>query len=316
MTERNLTNVAAEPRSVAVSFTGLAIGEAGSAARGERLSLSSTVMKIPDTTVDGVSTAELELRAAAVRGLSHRHWGTPRQDAYAFDVGQGWWTAAVADGLGSLKDSHVAAHAAAEAAVQSAGDALRADMVIDWDTILTNAREAMESALPRDESSDPSAPLSSVPPRRGASTLTVACGVKAAGGEWCLSVMSIGDSRCSVLSEGSWMCVADPAESDPDLPVSTATDALPDARASAVRTGEAALAPGDTVAVFTDGIGAPFGQGGGQVAAQLAEWWAQAPHSLAFAGQVGFMRHGFHDDRACVAVWLPENAARDAELRR
>lgn len=291
-------------QSSAVRFAGLAIGEAGSAARGERLSLAPSLLQVPDTTADGVTTPDIELRAASVRGLSHRHWSHPRQDAYAFDVGEGWWVAAVADGLGSLVHSHIAAHAAAGQAVAAVGALLRDEQPVDWPSVVGSAAGAIEPTL-RTITQDDETPVA----RLGATTLVIVCGVKQDGGAWQLQVASVGDCRCAVLLDGEWDCLADPAEADPSLPASTATDALPMAPPRALRTASATVPPGAMVAVFTDGIGAPFGGGRGQVGTELAGWWATPPHSITFAGQVGFMRRGFHDDRACVAVWLPAEPA-------
>lgn len=288
----------------AVRFSGLAIGEAGSANRGERLSLASGPFHVPDTTADGVTTPYLQLRAASVRGLSHRHWSAPRQDAYAFDVGDGWWVAAVADGVGSFAHSHVAAHAAAGQAVTEVSELLCDRKPVDWQSVVGSAAAAIEPAL-QAITDDAASPAS----RLGATTLIVTSAVRRDDGEWEFQVASVGDCRCAILSRGEWTCLADPAEADPSLPASNTVDALPAARASALRTASCVLRPGEAVAIFTDGIGAPFGSGHGQVGRELAEWWAAPPHSIAFAGQVGFMRKGFHDDRACVAVWLPADLA-------
>lgn len=282
-------------------FAAPSIGDAGSAARGERLSLSPGPVHVPDTTVDGLSLPGFELRAAAVRGLSHRHWRAPRQDAYAFDADDSFWVVAVADGVGSLPYSHVAAHAAVVRAVTIVGERLRAGAPFDWPATFADAAAAIKPALMAVLGDDGPAPT-----ELGATTLVVAVGIRDEESGWTVEVGSVGDSRCALLREGTWTPLADPGADDPTLPATTAVEALPAAGAGALRTATVSAAPGDLVAVFTDGIGVPFGSGNGQVGAQLAEWWASPPHSIAFAGQVGFARRGFHDDRACVAVWLGE----------
>jgi hypothetical protein len=270
---------------------------------------------VPDTAVDGLSAPDFELRAAAVRGVSHRHHGEPRQDAYAFDAGERWWAVAVADGVGSRPLSHIASHAAVSAAIGSARRVSSGGAsLVAWQEVFDAASAAIEHAVnastcavgaPANSAAGPWAKAADAPIRRlAAATLVVAVGLRQADGAWRVGSASLGDSRCQLLRQGRWLPLADPPAPDPNALPSSATDALPGEWPGAWRSATVTAGPGDLVVAFTDGIGAPFGTGSGLVASTLAEWWYEPPASLEFAAQVGFLRRGFHDDRAAVGVWL------------
>jgi serine/threonine protein phosphatase PrpC len=94
-----------------VSVPPAVIGAPGRAYAEVRPLLRTDPAQPPDTTVDHGAVGDLEVRAAAVRGLSHRQNGSPRQDAYGFTVtaDQEWLVAVVADGVSAGRLSHEAA---------------------------------------------------------------------------------------------------------------------------------------------------------------------------------------------------------------
>jgi hypothetical protein len=64
------------------------------------------------------------------------------------------------------------------------------------------------------------------------------------------------------------------------------------------------LAPGEVLAVVTDGLGDPLGTGQGVVGRFLATMWSQPPDLLAFAQQAGFYRRSYTDDRTAAVLWI------------
>jgi Protein phosphatase 2C len=88
--------------------------------------------------LDGGRVGHLDVRAASVRGLSHRQLGTPRQDAYglAVDRQTRWLVVAVADGVSAGARSHEAARLVARRGPREVAAQLDAGLTdpadIDW----------------------------------------------------------------------------------------------------------------------------------------------------------------------------------------
>jgi hypothetical protein len=90
------------------------IGDPGRAAERIGDGKPSPHAEWPDQHTAAVDAAGLTVRAASVRGLAHRAYGDPRQDACSVHVDPttgttGRVVAVVCDGLGSLERSHAAA---------------------------------------------------------------------------------------------------------------------------------------------------------------------------------------------------------------
>lgn len=87
------------------------IGDPGRAHAEVRPRLRLDPAQPPDTVADHGTAVSLEVRAASVRGLSHRDSGTPRQDAYGFALSadEQHLIVVVADGVSAGVLSHEAA---------------------------------------------------------------------------------------------------------------------------------------------------------------------------------------------------------------
>lgn len=122
-----VTEVDHEVESIESSslVTAIDIGDPGRAARHHIPKFDRRFPEVHDAMFDGFrtyrdeqrTTASFDVRAASLRGVSHRHEGIVRQDAYC--IGQSpdgrYLVAAVADGVSNATLSHLAA----EATVQS-----------------------------------------------------------------------------------------------------------------------------------------------------------------------------------------------------
>ncbi len=95
-----------------------AIGDPGRAAERIGEGKPSPFPGWPDEHVTAVDAGGLTVRAASVRGLAHRAYGDPRQDACSVHVLHDApgvpVVAVVCDGVGSLEHSHAAAGLVAE----------------------------------------------------------------------------------------------------------------------------------------------------------------------------------------------------------
>jgi serine/threonine protein phosphatase PrpC len=284
----------------------MAIGAPGVAAKGELLSLPPVFSRVPDTTLDGMTTPLLEIRAATIRGLGHRAYGEPRQDAYAFDAGDGWFVAAVADGLGSLPHSQLASKTAANVLVALTASPAATGTQPKWTTVFGTVSDIVRRTVQTHL-------YGADPTRAAATTLTATCGLRSKNGTWQVSIASYGDCTAAKLTGNRWKVlanqepgsIAEPTTVSSDSPelLNTATHALPSNTLDRLRIDSTELLPGEVLALFTDGIGWSFGGGRGEVGEQLAKWWASPPRLLEFAAQVGFMRQGEQDDRAAVVLW-------------
>ena len=236
---------------------------------------------------------DVELRAASVRGLSHRaDPGHVRQDSYAWATSDDRLFVAVADGVGSASHSQIGAWTATRAAVELLSSGLGDPRT------LGRVVAARIGATARDLGLNPAAL---------ATTLTVAMvRIGDADAPWRVAVAEWGDSRASVFTPGevveghpAWRRVtaetaAVLANDVPALPLHVE----PTAR------GTAMLVPGDVLLVATDGIDAhlraenPVGHG-------LGHSWTRPPSIAQFLCDVDFERVGARDDRTAVAMFRP-----------
>ena len=223
----------------------------------------------------------LVVRAASLRGLRHRHDGTPCQDA----LGVVWnerrkaLYAVVADGLGSLAGSGDAARQAVEAAL-SCGRALgKGD---DAAEMLTRAGDSVQDFNGR-------------APEKGTATMVVA-EIRRGRSGFVLTTWGVGDSEAWLLNGGRWSVMHHERRTRSD----NVTRHLPDVEA---RRAQRTLAGGSVVLLASDGFagaldpGSPLGR-------ELAGRWQKPPTPLDFLAQVDFEDDLFTDDRAAVAVWI------------
>jgi serine/threonine protein phosphatase PrpC len=283
--------------------------------------MSGGVGAPPDTIADGADLGAVSMRAASVRGLSHRYTGKPRQDSIgtAVTVAGDWLLVAVADGVSAADESATGSRTAVTVALREleAGVTTRPDWFVDWAPVI----HAASTAIWRQASHEHDDPDMTIEHARGlmASTLLVGAislaplGNSLYGGFFAL----VGD--CSAMlrdTEGRWI---------PASPLKGHTDGRRDDLESAavkglprpdpeIHTFSLGIRAGEALFLMSDGVGDPLGDDPVTVGGALAQWWAVPPAPIDFAAQVGFARRGYTDDRSVIGVWVaPEaEAAEDA----
>ncbi|MEV5082351.1 PP2C family serine/threonine-protein phosphatase [Streptomyces sp. NPDC056159] len=265
----------------------------------------------PDTVVDGAELTACTVRAASVRGDSHRHAGECRQDAVlVIRLGSGTdalLLLATADGVGSAPRSHLGAQLACSL-VASELNRVRSEileMLRQQDegsltgcvnTAVAKAAERLRAEAP--QGGDPTdyattlrALLVPVDPQIGAR-----------------GFFSVGDGGLFRLRGGTWdqdPLTMDRAEglNETGL-ISTDTQALPDSyRYSTVRVISDSQ-PGDVLVLCTDGLSTPLAKDP-ELQSFLAEQWsdAEAPGLARFLWQAQARVRSYDDDRTVICLW-------------
>jgi serine/threonine protein phosphatase PrpC len=260
---------------------------------------------VPDMALDGAELAGLTIRAASLRGDSHRRNGTLRQDS------MGTWRleegrlntvlVCAADGLGSEPHSHRGAAAACQL--------LR-------DNLARNGSKQFFDAAPgkgltdlwQERAEQLASTLSEMAvrqrldPKALSTTLSAALIEErpASPTECRYVVLTVGDATAFTLCSGQFKrLLADPH----DGPIlDNRTWSLPTA-VGPVSTTAGTLAPGDMLMVCTDGTSNPMRQA--DIQKQLADWWGGGtiPGLLEFGWQLGYRVRSYDDDRTAVCVW-------------
>ena len=263
-----------------------------------------------DTQIDAAAAGGLVIRAASVRGISHRHEGTPRQDEYAIcttDDGR-WLVVGVADGVSAGSLSHQAATIACRAAGALVRDALVTDApeAIPWAEVINAIAGRIVVHGRRVLGEDGSGEISPADVARAmATTLVVAVVATGPGddGTHLGALLAIGDTSAFVFgADRTWRPVTS-VKNDGATVASSATIALPYVPQDPLVAAPLTLAAGEALFVMTDGVGDPLGRGQGEVGDFLGEAWAEPPDPISFAGQVGFARRSYDDDRTTVGIW-------------
>ncbi|MEV4946691.1 protein phosphatase 2C domain-containing protein [Streptomyces sp. NPDC053755] len=279
-----------------------------------RVSDDPTAAVLPDIVLDGAAHGPLTVRAASVRGDSHRYLGEPRQDALGVSLlgepgAAELLMLAVADGVGSARLSHVGSnHACRWAAWILAryaeelheclvtGDADRfaalADMAAEW--IAARLTRTAERATHE--------------PAGYATTLRVLLvpldpAVRTRG------FLAVGDGGTALLSDGRWdLTVTEPGPG-PDT-ASGAEPAVIDTRTAALPlTGTAvtrliSTRPGDVLVLATDGLSTPLA-GEPEMRDFLRTAWGggTVPEPADFLWQVQYRVKSYDDDRTAAVLW-------------
>ncbi len=294
---------------------GYVVGDPGRAAGQVRPLPDLRFPERPDTVVDGYTIAGpdgrpgVEVRAAGVRGLAHRYYGTVRQDSAAVRVsGDGrWLVAAVADGVSAGAHSHVAADAAATGAATDLAAQMAANPpeAIDWAGFLASLAEHVAGATRAHLAGhglDPSGDLSHVASQAAATLLVAIVALDSdPDGSRELHLIGLGDTSAWNLECGGWRCLH--GAKTQDVLASSATAALPILPPRPPQPLRSRLDRGQVLALVTDGVGDPLGDGAGEVGAFLAEHWQAPPAPLEFAAQIDFARRSYDDDRTAVVIW-------------
>lgn len=296
-------------------FEGFSVGDPGRAASRVVPIPDPEIRYRPDTIVDGLTLPGqdrrpvVHLRAASVRGLAHRAYGTVRQDQYAFRTARDgrFLVLCVADGVSAGRLSHLAAVWATRQGTDELVNLLAdADPeLIDWERFLTGLADVIDrqgrhhlEAADRDGS----------PSRREvaeAMATTVLYGIvdlRDAAAAFPVHLVGVGDTSGWVLRAGEWHPQQAVKNAGAEIHTSAvvALPMLPRALPAPVRT---EIRPGEALVLMTDGVGDPLGDGTGAVGEFLGEVWQRPPHDLEFAAHVAFTRRSYDDDRTVVAVW-------------
>ncbi|MFI6963613.1 protein phosphatase 2C domain-containing protein [Streptomyces sp. NPDC050255] len=265
---------------------------------------------LPDIVVDGAAYGPLTVRAASVRGDSHRYLGEPRQDALCVtriggpDSGE-LLLLAVADGVGSAARSHVGSNEVCRHAAvyldRVAGELLGALRSADLAAFTALADEAVGSIAVL---------LADLAHREGqhrpeayATTLRILLvpldpAVRTRG------FMAVGDGGTALLRSGAWHLDIT-QEEDPEASgmIDTRTAALPLARTAVTRLLGPAV-PGDVLVLSTDGLSTPL-SGDQGMRDFLGEAWGTGtvPGPADFLWQSQFRVKSYDDDRSVVVLW-------------
>lgn len=259
----------------------------------------------PDTVVDGWSTEDLDVRAVAVRGASHRVSGVPRQDEFALAVhpGSGTVIAVVADGVSSAALSHMGATVVCRTVVDYLLRALDTGDPVDWADLLRCAGWSLVEYANRQ--------FGEADPQRAEALLATTVVVALVGPDGSARLVRVGDSAAWTLRDGAWT---------PLFPALTRIedDLLPDGVAalprvpSAIEPVAVALDGTGVLVLGTDGFAEPLGDGRGEVGRLFAEVLATPPPMARLAWLLDFAG-AWDDDRTLIGLWRTAPRSRTGE---
>jgi serine/threonine protein phosphatase PrpC len=221
---------------------------------------------------------------------------------------RGWLLCAIADGTGSLPDSHIAAAHAVRIALTTVATHLGRTRIdaLDWRAIFAwiSHQLTIDCAGHLGLPQTAEAVLA-----RAATTLVIAVlETKNLNGVRRVATSAVGDSSAWILRQGDWTGLAGsrlPTDPHERTLEDTRTAVLPaTALPAQVNHDLVALEDGDNFFLFSDGISTPLGTGSGEVGRHLAAWWEQPPAILDFAAQCDFQRRSYMDDRSGIGVWV------------
>ena len=312
------------PTSERPVSTGLppVIGDPGSQEQLESLLLSDSDGRA-DTNLDGGRIGILDVRAASVRGRSHRFGlnavrGRARQDEYCLSASTDgrWLVAAVADGVSQSDKSHVAATIAARRGCQLVVDALNNSVqpnALAWTEeiaprisgyIVHEAAKMQLVELGVEDKDDATLARDVADSMATTAIFAIVDTVPSDAGEVAFVVAVLaGDSAAWKLAAREWRPLTGVKNADTEI-ASMAVRPLPLASKCLVIDGT--LQSGEALILMTDGLGDPLGSGQGDVGAFFATQWQTPPDAHVFAAQLDFFRRSFDDDRTAVAIWLAD----------
>ena len=265
-----------------------------------------------DAVCDGFDFEGWALRAASVRGLSHRHAGTARQDAYAvrYAAETDRLVLIVCDGVGSGVSSHIAADVASTFLADELIDCDLGDDPNLWTGIFADASAAVcvraRQVLGRSD-----AEIDDVRAVMATTAVAVVVSAVTQPGPWEVCYAAVGDSslwtarhHASDEAFEGWTPILGGKINDGEF-ASNRTSALPLWVDSPVRSEHFELDGEMLLLLCTDGVGDAFLGGAGPVAIELGSAWSSPPTPLNFAAHVSFGRRSLLDDRTGIALWSP-----------
>ncbi|MFD0150241.1 protein phosphatase 2C domain-containing protein [Streptomyces sp. NPDC055721] len=273
-----------------------------------RVSEGRAAAVMPDIVLDGASYGPLTVRAASVRGDSHRYLGEPRQDALTVahlgtpETGE-LLMLAVADGVGSERLSHIGSYQACQIAAWTldgwAGEVYDALVAGRPDRFAEVADHTVERVATRLRHT---ATKSDGDPSSYSTTLRILLvpvdpDIRTRG------LITVGDGGTALLRDGVWdLAPGETVEETGDGVIDTRTAALP-----LSRTAEARLLttlPGDVLVLSTDGLSTPLA-GDPEMRGFLGAAWggASVPEPADFLWQFQYRVKSYDDDRTAAVLW-------------
>ncbi|MEV4638070.1 protein phosphatase 2C domain-containing protein [Actinoplanes sp. NPDC049548] len=257
----------------------------------------------PDYIADGWATRDFVVRAASVRGYSHRVSGDPRQDdiAVAWHEASGAVLFAVADGVGNAPLSHVGATSACRAAISAMTTGLDSPTGrVDWAGLLQGAAwqicEQARISLGLREINKQAAE------EQMATTLVAGMVLPHPDGPR-VELVQAGDSSAWILNVRArrYQCLTPTKFRQGEEVFSNSVVALPRVPPTDVKHG--LLNQGEILLVGTDGFGDPLGDGNNMIGDHFADAFHELPPVLKFANDLDFSRETWDDDRTLFALW-------------
>ncbi|MFI6491825.1 protein phosphatase 2C domain-containing protein [Streptomyces sp. NPDC050564] len=267
-----------------------------------------TAALIPDMVVDGAGYGALTVRAASVRGDSHRYQSEPRQDSLAV-VRLGapgpdeLLLLMVADGVGSAARSHVGSQEACRLTAMQldSASAELAEALREGDrsrfTASVDAEVGRVATLlahhAQERGDDPAAYATTL----RALLVPLDPEVRTRG------FLAVGDGGTARLRDAEWdLSLTDP-EHGGDGMIDTRTAALPHSHRARVSLLGPAL-PGDVLVLCTDGLSTPLAGDAGMRDFLRSAWGTGAvPAPADFLWQLQYRVKSYDDDRTAVVLW-------------
>jgi len=282
-----------------------------------------------DTAIDAGITGALDVRAASIRGKSHRDkrdspFSTTRQDEYCFQLTADgrWLVVVVADGVSSGDESHVAATIVARRGCSTVANMLDEGTAVE-DIAWTEVAGLLSTVIVREwlkrrpepfdpedfaaktaEEADELRRRCAVDCATTALAAVVSTQLESDATVAFTGVVLAGDSSLWLLEpDTGWRALSKVKNEDAEI-ASNVTSGLP--IVGDVETHVERIAPGAALFLMSDGLGDPLGGGSGEVGRYLAEHWQRPPSGYAFAATLDFYRRTFDDDRTAVGIWLAD----------
>ncbi|MDY0815391.1 protein phosphatase 2C domain-containing protein [Kitasatospora purpeofusca] len=262
---------------------------------------------LPDTVVDGGRFGPVTVRAASVRGDSHRYAAECRQDAALVVRAGGLLLVAVADGVGSQPHSHhgsngivrlLAKHVLPQA--DTLLGLLRTGAAADFAGLTSRLVAAAAEELAQE------AERFGHPPKSWSTTLRALL-VPADPEVPARGFVAVGDGGLLRLREGGWENLDADGDGDgddgPGTLISTRTDCLPEAY-GLVRTALITdTRPGDVLVLCTDGLALPLVKEPELREFLGGRWGREVPGLAEFLWQAQVRVRSYDDDRSVVCLW-------------
>ncbi|MEV0187815.1 protein phosphatase 2C domain-containing protein [Kitasatospora purpeofusca] len=259
---------------------------------------------LPDTVVDGGRFGPVTVRAASVRGDSHRYAAECRQDAALVVRAGGLLLVAVADGVGSQPHSHHGSNGIvrllAKQVLPRADtllDLLRTGAAADFADLTGRLVAAAAAELARE------AERFGHPPKTWSTTLRALL-VPADPEVPTRGFVAVGDGGLLRLRAGGWENLD--ADGDGDgagTLISTRTDCLPEAYERARAALVTDTRPGDVLVLCTDGLALPLVKEPELRAFLGGRWGREVPGLAEFLWQAQVRVRSYDDDRSVVCLW-------------